>query len=210
MNGLAEEGSVVMATNPTPGTGVTWIAAQTTYTNTGPNFVVFNNEPAGGKNVQLRCLKMVTTAAGTAAVCWQHLGLLDVQQLPTTNHMSYAMLVNPNFGVPVLANNLQVLYQSSATASVFPAPTNAARMVARGSLGGLNVAGDVMRVNFGSFDAGVTPAITAAESATQTGGRADCEGPVIIPPGAAYYHYIWAASSSAAFAPEFIFTMVAR
>jgi len=207
----AEEGSMVIATNPTPGTGYTWVAAVTSYTNTQPLIVVYNNEPAGGKNIELRYLKLITLAAGTGAVAWQYLGLLDVQQLQTTAHHAAATLVNPNFAYPVLVNNLQVLVQTGSTASVFPAPTAAARMVNRGSLGGLNVPGDVMRINFGSLDSGTTSGITAAEGATQAGvGRADSDSPVVIPPGGAWYLYFWSASSSAAINPEMIFGMVCR
>jgi hypothetical protein len=43
-HGLVEEGSYLLATNPTVGTGFTQVAAQTAFSDTAPNLYIVNNE----------------------------------------------------------------------------------------------------------------------------------------------------------------------
>jgi hypothetical protein len=209
-NALCEEGSILLATNPTIGTGVTWPTTVQSYSDTaGPNFYIQNNAVAGGASIHLLYIIMVTTAAGTAAVSWNFVGTTTVTaRVPTTVHNTASTIVNSNNGQPV-PGAVVVQHQSSATASVWPASVGA-QMVSRGSLGGLNVAGDEMRIIFGEMGAGGTPPLTAAEGATATGSRISCQPAVVLAPGVNYSLTLWAPSSSAAFAPEFIIGMAVR
>ena len=216
LNGLADSGAIVVASNiavgtPAAGTGVTWVAAQTSFSDTQPNFIIYNPNQAGGASIHLLCLKMVANAVGTAAVSWQYAGVLDPvgNRSVTTNHVSQASVapVRAGLGGPANAPILPlVLYQSSATASAISASSQQARLVSRGSLGALNVIGDEFVINFGSFEGGGTSTLTAAEAAG-IGTRRSAEGPVVIDPGTAYTLTIWGPSSSAAIAPDFQFWM---
>ena len=213
-NGIAAAGQMIVASNiavgtPAAGTGVTWVAAQTSFSDTQPNFYIQNLDPV--KSLHLICLKMVANAVGTAAVSWQYAGVLDpTARSITTNHVSLAATFVPNTNATTGTGYTlpSVQYQSSATASAFSASSGKAAMVSRGSLGALNVIGDEFIIKFGTFDASGTTALTAAESGG-VGSRASCDGPVIIAPNSVYTLTIWGPSSSAAFAPDFSFFMAA-
>lgn len=201
--GMCEEGSLLVATNPTVGTGLAWVAAQVAYSATAPNFLITNTQPAGGKNIQLRCLKLIATAAGTAATVWHYAALLDVaNRALTTDNTAVITPVSPNGGIALGSGLPRINAQSSTNASVLAAASAAGRIVARGALGGLNVVGDVFSILFGQ-NTGLTGPLTAAEGATQSGSRTACSPPVIIAPGGCLSLHFWSPSSSASFVPEF-------
>ena len=81
-------------------------------------------------------------------------------------------------------------------------------VVSQGSLGALNVIADEFQIKFGTFDAGGSTPLTAAESGG-IGTRASADGPVIIGPNGHYTLSIWSTSSSAAINPDFLFFMAA-
>jgi hypothetical protein len=208
-NGLCEEGSLLLCTNPTISTGMTWVAAQTAYSDTVGNFYIQNNEAAGGKSLQMRYLKLLATTAGTAATVWHYAAILDMAaRYPTTANIASITPVNPNGGSSNAAAPT-VLVQNSATPSVYPASSAAKRIVTRGALGGLNIVGDVFLVSFGQLF-GQTGPLTAAEGATQSGSRVASSPPVTIPPGGSLLISFWSPSSSAAFTPEFELLMSAK
>ena len=208
-NQFAAEGSYILATNPTVGTGQTWVAAQTAFSDTAPNFWIHNNEPANGRTLYLDYLKLISTAVGTAAVSWQYAVIVDpVPRTVTTNHLlaitpvctasSYSLVAVPTINV-----------QSSATATALSASSASSKLVGRGCLGGVNIAGHVYGILFGDCSAGVT-AVGSTDTAAAPGRSFDFSGPVGINPGQDCTIYIWGPSSSASLAPEFELGMVAR
>lgn len=201
--GLCEEGSLLVATNPTVGTGLAWVAAQTAYSATTPNFLITNTQPAGGASIQLRYLKLIATAAGTAATVWHYAAILDTaNRALTTDNTAIITPVSPNGGVALGSGLPRINAQSSASASVLAAASASGRVVARGALGGLAVVGDVFMIGFGqSF--GLSGPLTAAEGATQSGTRGSVSPPIIIAPGGCLSLHFWSPSSSGALTPEF-------
>lgn len=202
---FADEGSYLVATNPTIGTGFTWVAAQTAFADVNPNFVIQNTDPY--KSVFLDFVKLIATAVGTSATSWNYAVELDTIRLATTQHMTAVVPVNPNMGKPSI-QNVTVMAQNSATATVIPLLSGAGRVVARGVLGGLNIAGDEFLITFGSTDAGAYPG--TADTASQPGRRVSSAVPVIIGPQQSCTLYFWAPSSSASINPEFEIGMWAR
>src|SRR6202142_2369071 len=219
-NGLAEEGSYFTITTQTVGTGLTWVAAQTAFSDTTPNFYIYNGEPAGGKVIRLRSLKMIATAIATAAVSLRYAFILDTTaRTITTDHTSstangggpstHQLQANPLNGAPAMPKNLFAAFQDSATASVIAASSAFKIIAANGAIGGITSAGDELSILFGSHDGGsyVTSGATAE---TIPGRRVSCDDPVLIPPGYSLTGHIWLPSSSASFNPEVKLGLSAR
>lgn len=207
---LCEEGTIILATSPVVSTGALNVAAQTSYQDTGPNFYVLNNEAAGGKNLHLLSIKLISTLAMTAATAIHYAGNIDtVARQITTNHVASATQVCP-YSSAAVASSPTVQYQNSATASVFGASSGGSRIVSRGVLGGLNIPGDVLQVVFGATQLGASSTTTAVEGAGQPGTRVVSDAPVILAPGHCYSFQIWGPSSSQGINPEFQILMVAR
>lgn len=216
-HGLADEGSLMVATNPTISTGMLWVAAQVAFSDTAPNLYLYNAHPF--LSIWLVFLKLIATQPATAATAVHYAAILDnVDRALSTDNTQYIMPVCPRSGLSLpipFANaaksggsRLQV--QNNATASVIAASSANARRVARGVLGGLNIAGDELQINFGSLDAGAQPATTAVEAAGQPGRRVSCEMPVIIDPQHSLALHLWMPGSSASINPELVLGMVAR
>lgn len=202
----AEDGSYILATNPTIGTGLTWVAAQTAFSDTAPNFYIFN--PDTTKSLWLRRLKLQCGAVGTAAVSWRYAVILDtVARAPTTDHTLAIVPVTPNSS-QALAVTPTILAQNSATVSVVPASSAAKRLVALGTLGGLNIAGSEFEVCFGSTDSGAFQGV--ADAAGEPSRKITNSSPVVIGPGHSCMIHIWGPSSSASINPEFELAMIAR
>ena len=208
-NQLAAEGSYLIAVNPTVSTGLTWVAAQTTFVDTGPNFWIHNNEPSGGRTLYLDFIKLISTAVGTAAVSWQYAVIVDsIARTITTDHTLAVAAVCPASGYsPIAAPTIQA--QNSATASVFTASSASAKKVARGALGGLNIAGRVLGVSFGDL-ASASSFSGTNDTAGNPGAVWSSSGPVAVNPGQDCSIYFWAPSSSASINPEFEIGMIAR
>jgi hypothetical protein len=203
---FAEEGSYILATNPTISTGLTWVAAQTAFSDTAPNFYIFNNSLT--RSLYLDYLKMIATAAATTAASIQYaIKTQSVARTFTTNNMLTIVPVNPNQALPLLENPV-IMAQNSASVSVMTASDSSARIVGRGNLGGLNIAGTEMLLTFGSTDAGCYPG--SADAANQPGRRGASCPPIIIGPSQALTVYIWMPGSAASFNPEFELGMWAR
>jgi len=217
--GDADEGGYFTVSSPTPGTGQLMVAAQTALSLTTPVFYLQNNEPVGGKTIYLRFLKLVSTAAATGCTAIQYLFVRDY--LPRAMTSAQYMDWYATSGAPPSQSavkplsvqipngvssppNMLIGFQDSATASVLAAASGQAQTVARGTLGGLNIVGDEMRINFGQYDAGSSFSPTAAEGAGQPGSRTSCDPVVAVPPGFCLAGHIWMPNSSASLAPEFI------
>jgi hypothetical protein len=209
---LVEEGSYILATNPTISTGMVWVAAQTAFSDTTPNFYIFNSETASNpnaKSIYLDYLKLITTAAATTATSFHYAWILDaVPRALGTDNTATITPVNPNGGASLVMTPV-IKVQNSATASVITASSSAKRLVARGTLGGLNVAGDELTIVFGSTDVGANAGLTAAQAAA-VGHRVTHSPAIIVPPGWSLTGHIWAPGSAASPAPEFEFGMWAR
>lgn len=211
-HGLVEEGCYLVATNPTISTGLAWVAAQTAFSDTAPNFYLYNNESAANpnaKSIYLDYLKLIATAVGTAATAWHYAFILDaVARAFGTDNTLAITPVNPNGGASnVITPTIKA--QNSATVSALAASSAAKRLVGRGVLGGLNIAGDEMVIVFGSTDVGAHAGLTAAQAAALSR-RVDHSPAIIIPPGWSLTGHIWAPSSSATITPEFELGMWAR
>ena len=217
---LCEEGSYMVATNPTVSTGLTQVAAQTTFVDTTPVFYIWNAEnPAdpAAKTLWLHYIKMMATAVGTAATSWHYAFVLDnVARALSTDNMLAIVPVNPGGAngkstiIPFGGSGSSIFkIQNSATASVIAASSPNKRLVARGVLGGLNIVGTEMVIVFGSTDIGGHAGLTAAEAAAP-GRRIDNAPPVGIPPGFSLTGHLWGIASTAAFGPEVEIGMWAR
>lgn len=209
---LVEEGSYLLFTNPTISTGMAWVAAQTAFSDTAPNFYIYNNENAANPNAKylyLDYLKLIATAAGTSATSWHYAWILDaVSRAFGTDNTLAITPVNPNGGAGNVMTPV-VKVQNSATVSALAASSTAKRLVGRGTLGGLNVAGDEFRIVFGSTDVGANPGLTAAQAAA-VGSRVTHSPGIIVPPGWSLTGHIWAPASAATITPEFELGMFAR
>lgn len=201
---LASEGTYFVAVNPTVGTGMTQVAAQTAFSDTAPNLYIANNEAAGGKEIMIDYIKMVTTAAATASTAIHYAAVVDNQiRAPTTDNTA-ALTVGraASGGVSAQVTVPTVKWQNSTTASAVPASSSQKCVVGRGVLGGLNIAADELFIAFGVTNVGAHTATTAAEGAGQPGRRVSCSGPAVIPPQGSFVLHLWAPSSSASFNPE--------
>ena len=207
--GMAEEGSLILATNPTPSTGLAWVSAQTAFSDTAPNFYIYNNEQAGGKALRLHYLKLITTTAATSASAVHYAVVVDqAARAFTTDNMAVVIPVSPN-GCLGLTTVPVIKVQSNTTTSAIAASSGQKRIVARGCLGGLNIAGDVLQIYFGELTPTAMSA-TAVTAAGQPGRRVDNSPPVCIPPGGSAVIHIWMPGSSASIVPEFELLLSAK
>ncbi len=204
---FAEEGSYCVATNPTPGTGLLNVAAQTAYDSTKPNFLITN--PDASKSLYLDFLKLIASQAPTAATAIYFAIHVDTIARPlTTDNMLAIVPVNPAVGKALLVTP-SVKAQNSATASVLAALSSTAKLVARGVLGGLCIAGTELEIVFGASE-GHGSYAGNTDAAGNPGRRSCSAPPVIIPPGGSASIHIWMPSSSASLAPEFELGMFVR
>lgn len=198
---LARAGQYVLATNPTVGTGLAEVAAQTSYSATTPDMLIGNVDPT--LNLALDYIKLEATAAMTAATSIEFAITVDFgPRTPTTDHTTVITPVNPLPSLPLAGTAPLIKVQSSTTASVLPALTGKGYTAARGGLGGLNIIGDEMYISFGESVSGIGFA-GAADAAGQPGKRCSSCPPLILPPNWTAAVHIWAPSSSASFVPEF-------
>lgn len=208
---MADEGSYLVASNTAVGTGQTWVAAQTTFVDTTPNWYIENTESPNNQDskwLYLRFLKMISTAVATGTTLIRYAAILDnvPRALSTDNTASITSRCYRGDLNPLVTPTVKV--QNSATASVIAASSGNKRIVANGTLGGLNVIGTEMQINFGSTDAGGGQNGVAAETVPNR--RVNIEGPVIIPPGWSLVIHVWLVGSSASPAPEWTMGLIAR
>jgi hypothetical protein len=206
--GYAEEGSFLIATSPTIGTGLVGVTAQVAYNATGPSVYVYNNDPI--KSLYLMYLKQIASAAATSSTAHYYACVLDptYRAITTDNFATAITPVNPNGGIGVPLTPV-IKFQSSATVSVIAAASGSARTVARGQLGGLNIIGDEFIVAFGKGDHTGHPGLTGAQVAGLSK-RVSNAGPVIVGPGQTFTIHQWALAQAASASPEFELAMVAR
>ncbi len=178
---LAQEGSLFSTCN-VPGSGIT-IPEATTYANTAGCFFIQNLNNAGGPTAFVDYLKLVVAGTFTSMTGFRYAVWLDLATNLAigTNHLSSATPQNVNRASST-QSKVNVLYQSSATASVNTGPSNLAALVANGSIGGIGIAGDELVINFGGDSANAYPGLTAVASVTP-GRKVSISPALAIPPG---------------------------
>jgi hypothetical protein len=206
--GYCDEGSLMVATNATISTGLTGVTAQTAFNDTGPALYIYNNHST--LSLYMGYLKMVTTAAATSTTIQSFACILDPARSTTITTNNFATLtpVNPNGSLAVSFAPV-ILFQNNATVSQIAASSSSKRIVARGNLGGLNVAGDEFIINFGRGDHTTHAGLTAAQSAALSKRVANAP-PVVIGPGHTFTVHCWGTSQAAAYSPEVELVMWAR
>ncbi len=214
LNGYAEEGSFLVGTSPTPGTGLTWgfAAAWQSAADTAPHIYIQNDENAGGKSLYLAWIRLIVTQAPTASTSVQFAGVLDtVTRAITTDNTTSITMVNPNGGVSSPVASCTVKVQNSATASVIAAKSMSARKVSRGVLGGFNALGDEMVMLYGRGNQHGHSGLTAVEVVGAPRKSVSNCAPVIIAPGQSYCVNVWfPAITTTAINPEVEIAMWAR
>lgn len=202
-NNLLREGSYWCSRTPTPGTGVA-SNVQATFSDTVPFLYLFNKDPAGGKSVELDYLKIIVTVAAASGTTAQYAVKLDngagaggtgQGRFPTTNNTTAAVPISNNFEITAPASVLQVLYQSSGTASAVPAASSNARVAAEGAFGGLTIVGDELVVEFGKTDQSASYVLTAAQ-ATFPGRKVSSAPPVVLAPQTSAVVHLWFAGNA--------------
>ena len=213
---FAAEGSYLVVTNPTVGTVVTWVdsgpAGQQAFVDTGPNFWIHNNEPAGGRTIYLDYVKLIASKVMTSGVSMQFAVLLDpVPRTISTNNMLNVVPVTTASAYPNLATPT-ILVQNSATASVFSASSAMHKNVARDCIGGINIAAHVYGITFGDYTASTTSSGNLSDSISAAApGRCWAQATAIgINPGTDCSIYFWSPSSVDNIDPEFEIGMIAR
>lgn len=208
---LAIEGSLYVATTPTPGTGITLTSATgTTYSATQGIFAVNNLDSLPslgnvGKDIIPLWLKLIITAAGTAGTDDHFASVLDqgVRASGGTATLT-GKNVNPNFaandviaqiiaGVPTLAaatGNVRILGRAEGRKAAAPA----------------YIVGDVVTFLFGAVEGVQAQAITP----TTAIGLVLHLPAVIIPPGWSWALLEWMTARSAAQSAEIEFGYVLR
>ncbi len=79
--GILDEGTSFVATNPTPGTGIALVSSITAETQTSPSMLIFNSwspTDPNAKNIYPLGLRMICTSAPTSATYWQMSMRLDL------------------------------------------------------------------------------------------------------------------------------------
>jgi len=206
--GYCEEGSLMVATNPTIGTGLTGVTAQIVFNDTGPALYVYNNDPV--KSLCIGYLKMIATAAATSTTSQHYAAIVDPARgtLITTDNFTTITPVCPNGGASIPFTPV-VKFQNSATVSVIAASSASKRVIARGVLGGLNIVGDELIIVFGRGDMATHPGLTAAQAAAPSKRVANAP-PAIVAPGATFMVHLWGLAQAAAYSPEIELVMWAR
>lgn len=204
----AEEGAYIVAANPTIGTGMLWVAAETTFSDVHPNFYIEN--PIGSlRTIWLRRLKLQASAVGTAAVSWRYTVIVDtVFRAFSTDNTQTIVPFSPGPAPLLVTPKVKAQNLGTTNPSVITASSANKKIAALGTLGGLNLIGDELEIVFGSCE--VSGFAGAANGAGQPGRRVTQSSPVGIPAGGCGVITFWAPSSSASINPEFELSMIAR
>lgn len=192
-HGLAEEGSYLLATNPTPGTAFAY-SITTAFTDTIPAIYIFNKESASsgtGKSIFLDYLKLIVSTV-PASTTQAHFAIIldNVNRALSVDNTTVVTPVcpNPSFS-PSVSPTIKM--QNNGTASTIAASSANKVVAARGSLGGLPVIGDELLVAFGVTDVG------SGRTTTSTGRQSSHAAPVIIPPQWSATVHLWFVSNAA-------------
>lgn len=210
--GYCEEGTILLALSATPGTGLTGVTAQTSFSDTGPACYIYNPEnPANpnAKSLYLGYIKMIASAAATSTTSQRYAGVLDVvsRAFSVDNTTALTVITSNGNVSPIITPTVK--WQNNATVSTLAASSASKRIVCNGCIGGLNIVGDEMIVSFGRGDISAHPGLTAAQAAGVSK-RVSNAPPVIVGPGQSFAFHTWGLAQAAAYSPEVEICMWAR
>ena len=208
--GIVDEGSYFVATNPTVLTGIATTTSVVDDGNSGatsaqtrPLMIIQNGYAAGQNNPNIYPigLKLLVTAAPTSAAFWQMSMRLDSIQRYTSGGSTITP-VNPNGATG--ANSRALIYFGAITAA---AASSAARLVANAMVNPtIPVVKDTIMLSFGSPSSDVSYVNAATVNTT----KVISVPPVVIPPGFSLVIGMFGTSNAAAPSFEFQFDYVER
>jgi hypothetical protein len=201
----ALEGSTFVATTPVPGTGVALtVAAQAAFNALAPAIFIRNTAAVGGKDINVRRLRLIATAAGTGLTALESLTVVDSN--PTRYTSGGAAMVPVNTKADDASASIAQVFNAS-TAIVAAAAGAGTRVIARTKLKG---AIPVIHDNF-AISYGAEPTVEMGPLSGATASLFTHSGPaLIIPPQCCALIYIWGAGMTAAPTFEVALEMVER
>jgi hypothetical protein len=199
---LAGEGSYFICRTPTVGTGIAGVTSLTSYTATSPFMILFNNNPAGGRDIFIDYTSMTCTATAASTT-----SLFLVTALDTTQRYSSAgsggagtnvstALIGPyatNEASPLISGAQVYMGALVATAASPQVRILSNRLVRQQ----IPVVLDQYIVNYGTDAVGgpLSPQVlSAAVPAVSTIAHA----PVCVPPQTSFLLYYYGAAMAAA------------
>lgn len=194
--GLVDEGSYFIATNPTPGTGIAPNAVETSFSDTRGFFVIKNTEDPGNpqaKRIYMDYLKLILLATAPTATVSQHFALKrsKISREPTT--AANRTLLSPVQMASASGRASIARPMSYANAGAMTVPASAAEdpVVGRVCLPtSLGIAGDEYLLKFGSDDLGAVAGLTAVR-ATAPARIVGLLPPVVIEAGESLVIHRW-------------------
>lgn len=203
MHPVADEGSVFIATNPTPGTGIAGKAAPNTLADTAALMHLRNSDATSGKNLYLLWLLLRPTAAGTNGTNFNLSQKIDKGANRYTSGGSAITPVNPNMGST--RSPLGVLKVGDLTIA---AASSDARLVAHDQVRSvIKVIGDKYLLTFGDS---VPPSLGMIMEGTAQAFIPVACPPVVLSPGDQWLLHEWAASQTVAASYEFVMCWAER
>lgn len=177
---LAAAGGYYVATNPTPGTGVLF-GTVTGFSATADGlFTISNNNPNGGRTIQLDALTLMISGTAPTATTVQKLAVYVESGIVAPSAGNVA--VTPRALNPAGPSTGAVINGFSSAAMTIPAAVGTRTLVANASLPtSLGITGDSYVYIFGGDPAVATPGLTAVRSAAPAR-LVVTTTPVTIPP----------------------------
>ncbi len=198
--GILDEGTAFIATNPTPGTGIALVSSVTAETQTSPTMLIYNGwtpTDPNAKNIYPIGLRMICTAAPTSATYWQMSVRMDVNN-PLKYTSGGSVIVPVSAGVASNASKAVIYFGAIVALSQSLA---GGRLLANQMVSPtIPVVKDVHNYEFGGGTN--LPMINAP---TVNSVRQVSLPPVAIPPGGWLAINTWGGSSGAA--PSFEFQL---
>jgi hypothetical protein len=176
-----------------PGVTVAQQGLITSFSDTGPLWVIFNGNKAGGKRVYLDALKLLSNVAPATCLNLELAVRIDtVSKLPTnSNQYTQPQIVNVN-GDSTVKSLTTVYAYVAANALVTPASSAAVINAARARIPtGAAVVGDEYTFQFGGVDRSQRVGLTAVRATDVAKLIGDCEPVIIGPQQWATIHLWW-------------------
>ncbi len=195
---LADEGSYFVATNPTPGTGISSDADAADVTHTEAFLLLYNsNTAASGKRVYFDYLKLLVVTPGTNGTTTRYFDTID----SINRYSSLGTAITPKNPNMDSSNTSGVTLYAGDT--VATAQSAQMRLVGHGALrtGVIAVAGDTYMFDFAGDR--TVPVSTLASAGTAVCHTVVRHAPVVLGPGQSWCFSIYGASQSVAGAYEF-------
>lgn len=181
---LAAEGSFFTATNPTPGTGISTNAVETSFSDTRGFFVMGNLDAAGGKTIYLDYLRLILLATAPTATVSLHFAIKKsvVTREPTT--AANRTILTPAPAKTGSSSIARPMSYANAGAMTVPASAVSDPILARLCVPtGLGIAGDEYVLFFGGPNGVDSSRGGAAVRATDPGRVVAHGPPIAIAPG---------------------------